>query len=60
MYKPKINLEENKQEIVAFMKQFSFATIITSKKNICGNSFAIFGYNERLRGNTDLSLWQSK
>jgi len=34
MYIPKINLATNKDEIVAFMQQFSFATIITSKDNI--------------------------
>jgi transcriptional regulator len=33
MYIPKINLTTNKDEILAFMKQFSFATIITSKNN---------------------------
>jgi len=33
MYIPKINLETNRNEIIAFMKQFSFATIITSKDN---------------------------
>ena len=31
MYIPKINLTTDKNEIVAFMKQFSFATIITAK-----------------------------
>jgi transcriptional regulator len=34
MYIPKINLETNRDEIVAFMKQFSFATIITAKDNL--------------------------
>jgi transcriptional regulator len=34
MYIPKINLETNKAEIVAFMQQFSFATIITAKDNV--------------------------
>lgn len=34
MYIPKINLATNKDEIIAFMKQFSFATIVTSKDNI--------------------------
>jgi transcriptional regulator len=33
MYIPKINLETDIDEIVAFMKQFSFATIITAKDN---------------------------
>lgn len=33
MYIPKTNLTTDKIEIVAFMKQFSFATIITSKDN---------------------------
>lgn len=33
MYIPKINLMTDKNEIVAFMKQFSFATVITSKDN---------------------------
>lgn len=33
MYIPKINLTTDKEEIVTFMKQFSFATIITSKDN---------------------------
>jgi transcriptional regulator len=33
MYIPKINLLKDKREIVAFMKQFSFATIITAKDN---------------------------
>lgn len=33
MYIPKINLTTDKEEIVAFMKQFSFATIITAKDN---------------------------
>lgn len=31
MYIPKINLATDRNEIVAFMKQFSFATIITAK-----------------------------
>lgn len=31
MYIPKVNLATDKTEIVAFMKQFSFATIITAK-----------------------------
>lgn len=31
MYIPKINLTTDKSEIVTFMKQFSFATIITAK-----------------------------
>jgi len=34
MYIPKINLATDKDEIVAFMKKFSFATIITSKDNL--------------------------
>jgi transcriptional regulator len=34
MYIPKINLAKDKNEIVAFMKQFSFAIIITAKDNI--------------------------
>lgn len=34
MYIPKINLTTDRDEIVDFMKQFSFATIITSKDNI--------------------------
>jgi transcriptional regulator len=34
MYIPKINLVTNKTEIVAFMQQFSFATIITAKDNV--------------------------
>ncbi len=34
MYIPKINQFENKDEIVEFMSQFSFATIITSHENI--------------------------
>jgi transcriptional regulator len=34
MYIPKINLATDKDEIVAFMKQFSFATIVTAKDNI--------------------------
>jgi len=34
MYIPKINLATDKDEIVAFMRQFSFATIITSKDNL--------------------------
>ena len=34
MYIPKINLATDKDEIVAFMKQFSFATLITSKDNL--------------------------
>ena len=33
MYIPKVNLTTDRDEIVAFMKQFSFATIITSKDN---------------------------
>ncbi len=33
MYIPKINLVQDKIEIVEFMKRFSFATIITSKNN---------------------------
>ena len=34
MYIPKINLATDKDEIIAFMKQFSFATILTSIDNI--------------------------
>jgi transcriptional regulator len=34
MYIPKINITTNRDEIVAFMKQFSFATIITAKDNL--------------------------
>jgi transcriptional regulator len=34
MYIPKINLATDKEEIVAFMKQFSFATVITAKDNL--------------------------
>src|SRR5215207_9813322 len=34
MYIPKINLETNRQKIIAFMKQFGFATIITARDNI--------------------------
>jgi len=34
MYIPKINLETDRDKIVAFMKQFSFATIITAKDNL--------------------------
>ena len=34
MYIPKINLETDTDKIVAFMKQFSFATIITAKDNL--------------------------
>jgi len=33
MYIPRINLETDRDKIVAFMKQFSFATIITAKDN---------------------------
>lgn len=33
MYIPKTNLTTDKEEIVAFMKQFSFATMITAKDN---------------------------
>jgi len=34
MYIPKLNLATDRNEIVLFMQQFSFATIITSKNNI--------------------------
>jgi len=34
MYIPKINLAADRGEIIAFMKQFSFATIVTAKDNI--------------------------
>jgi transcriptional regulator len=34
MYIPKVNLTTDKDEIVAFMKRFSFATIITAKDNV--------------------------
>lgn len=34
MYIPKINSISDQSEIIAFMKQFSFATIITAKDNI--------------------------
>lgn len=34
MYIPKINLITDRDEIVAFMKRFSFATIITAKENV--------------------------
>ncbi len=34
MYIPNSNLIKDKSEIISFMKQFSFATIITSKNNL--------------------------
>lgn len=34
MYIPKVNIATDQEETVAFMKQFSFATIITSKDNV--------------------------
>ncbi len=34
MYIPKTNLMTDKNEIVSFMKRFSFATVITSKDNL--------------------------
>jgi transcriptional regulator len=34
MYIPKLNLFKERDEIVAFMEQFSFATIITAKGNL--------------------------
>ena len=34
MYIPKINLETDREMVIAFMKQFSFATIVTAKDNI--------------------------
>jgi len=34
MYIPKINLETDRQKIIAFMQQFSFATIITASDNL--------------------------
>src|SRR5437868_4249895 len=34
MYIPKINLATDRDKIVAFMKKFSFATIITAKDNL--------------------------
>ena len=34
MYIPKINLATDRDEIIAFMKRFSFATIITAKDNL--------------------------
>lgn len=34
MFIPKINLMDNPNEIVSFMKQFSFATIVSSKNNV--------------------------
>lgn len=34
MYIPKINLATNQNEIVSFMKQFSFATLITAKEGL--------------------------
>ncbi len=34
MYIPKIYLETDRDKIIAFMKQFSFATIITAKDNL--------------------------
>jgi transcriptional regulator len=34
MYIPKINLAGNREEIVAFMQQFSFATLITAKDGL--------------------------
>lgn len=33
MYIPKVNLIDDKEEILSFMKRFNFATIITSKGN---------------------------
>ena len=34
MYIPKANLTTDQDEIVAFMKEYSFATLITSRDNI--------------------------
>jgi len=34
MYIPKVNTATDRDEIVAFMKQFSFATIVTAKDNL--------------------------
>lgn len=34
MYIPKINLETDQDEIIDFMKRFSFGTIVTSKNNV--------------------------
>jgi len=34
MYIPRINVETDRQAIVAFMRRFSFATIITTKDNV--------------------------
>jgi len=34
LYIPKINLETDREKIVAFMQRFSFATIITAKNNL--------------------------
>ncbi len=34
MYIPKINLMDNKTEMVSFMKKFSFATIVTSSNKV--------------------------
>jgi transcriptional regulator len=34
MYIPKINAATDKDEVIAFMKQFSFATIVTAKDNV--------------------------
>lgn len=47
MYIPKNFLTENKEEIVAFMRRYSFATLVTSKGNIPKAAHLPFVIRER-------------
>jgi transcriptional regulator len=47
MYIPKANLTTDQDEIVAFMKEYSFATLITSRDNIPVASHLPFTISQR-------------
>ena len=47
MYIPKANLTTDQDEIVAFMKEYSFATLITTRDSIPGASHLPFTISRR-------------
>ena len=47
MYIPKANLTTDQDEIVAFMKEYSFATLITTRDNITVASHLPFTISRR-------------
>jgi hypothetical protein len=61
MYIPKNYLATDKAEIIAFMKQFSFATIITAKDNLpVATHLPFYGVCQRRRGCFNRTFCKSK